>query len=181
MGKERVVLSAKQLEIITRTAANVAVDQFKQTEMNKKVQLDKQKFRDVKMLLKNYRHLKAYSEDIEQEMQDFDYLWDSFGLDNRKALIGSGLTEYNAKTVVLMEYVDFRLKQFEKLCTTEDEIRRFKIIRDLYLIDEPLTLEQAGEKYGISAPGVYKNINKVCGDLAVLFFGIEAVPGFRGV
>lgn len=179
MSEKGFMISKKQLEYITKTAAETAIKEYRNTKKRNEEADSQQKFKDVKMLLKNYRQLKAYSNDITEEFIEFKDLWESFGLQDRVITPNNGLTEYNAKTVALMQYVDFRLDQFQKLCQKREQNKKWTIIFDLYLTEKPLSFSEAEEKYKLAKSAVYKQVNRSCEDLAILFFGIDAVPGFH--
>ncbi|ECK6837524.1 hypothetical protein FSB91_02555 [Listeria monocytogenes] len=179
MSDKEFTVSKKQLDFITRTAVETAIKEYRNTQKKDEKVDSQRKFKDVKMLLKNYKQLKAYSDDITEEFIAFRDLWESFGLQDRVITPNNGLTEYNAKTVALMQYVDFRLDQFKKLCEQREQSRRWNLIYDLYLTEEPLSFAAAEGKYNLAKSAVYKQVNRACEDLAILFFGIDAVPGFR--
>lgn len=135
-------------------------------------------FRSVKMLLKHYRRLKSYSGNMQTLVSRFEDLQGAFGLGEVEFPVA--LSKHQNKTVIFMEYVDSNLETYKTLCLngTEEEKRRWKILYDMHLSEQSLTAAVVAEKYGLTETRPYKEVNKACGTLAVLFFGIDGIDGF---
>ena len=84
-----------------------------------------------------------------------------------------------AKTKMIMSHVDTMLDVYKKQCdiaADPEEMRRYRVIKGLYLDAEPKTAVDIAEEEHITERTVFRDVKAACKRLAILFFGIY---GFR--
>ncbi|MBC2207425.1 hypothetical protein [Listeria booriae] len=174
MGKASVGLSKKQLEIITATATKTAAEEYNKRHQGQKKKDYNWRLRNIKLLLKNYRNLKLYCDEI---VKDLTILEPFLNLMGGKALDIKAMTETEVKTEVMMKYVDNVLEVYERACKegTSEDHRRYRIIRDMYLNPTKITIEKISEKYNTDRSTIYREVNRACETLGVLMFGMDGV------
>lgn len=167
-------LTNEQIEIISKTVLDFHEEKIKE---DKKMKSDKY-FRNVKKLLKNYRKLKAYSGSMQNLINRFESLQEAFGFGEVEFPVS--LSKHKNKTVIFMEYVDSNLEVYRKLCEngTKDEQQRWEILFDMYLSEQKYTADEITEKYFLTKSKPYKEVNKACRTLVILFFGIDGLEDF---
>ncbi|EUJ41516.1 hypothetical protein PWEIH_00600 [Listeria weihenstephanensis FSL R9-0317] len=173
MGKT-VGLSKKQIEIITAMATKTAAEEYNKMQQGQKKKDHNWRLRNIKLLLKNYRNLKLYCDEIEKDLHILEPFLELIG---GRALDIKGLTETEVKTEAMMKFVDAVLYTYEKSCNegTEEDMRRIRIVKDMYLNPQKITVELISEKYNIDRSYVYKEVNKACETLGVLMFGMDGI------
>lgn len=167
-------LSKKQIDYIVERATEQATAIYKRERAATIKKARDWRLHNVKLLLRHYNQLKAYSEDMTEEFKDFGLIWDTFGIQE----LSTGITNNNVKTVIIMQHVDFRLRQWKDLCKTSEDLMRYKLIYDLYLTEDPITIQKAADKYHLARNTVYREIDKACKTLAILFFGVDGITNF---
>ncbi|EFS0528630.1 hypothetical protein JJT34_002221 [Listeria monocytogenes] len=174
MSKHAIGLSKKQLEIVTAMATKTATEEYSKLQKQQKKKDYSWRLRNVKLLLKNYRNLKLYCDDV---VKDLTILEPFLNLMGGRTLDIKSLTDTEIKTELMMKYVDSVLQTYEKACTagTVEDSRRYRIVRDMYLNPKKLTAEKVSEKYHIDRRTVYKEINKASETLGVLMFGVDGI------
>ncbi|EAD0751284.1 TPA: hypothetical protein ACUWRW_002309 [Listeria monocytogenes] len=174
MSKQALGLSKKQLEIVTAMATKTATEEYSRLQKEQQKKDHSWRLRNVKLLLKNYRNLKLYCDEV---VKDLTILEPFLNLMGGKALDIKSLSDTEIKTELMMKYVDNVLLTYEIACNngTIEDSRRFKIVRDMYLNTKKLTAEKVSEKYNIDRRTVYKEINKASEVLGVLMFGLDGV------
>lgn len=168
------VLTKDQLEVISEAAIRMHQEQSKREKIIKR---DKY-YGNIKRLLKHYRQLKSYAGNMQTMVSRFEDLQNAFGFGEVEFPVS--LSKHKNKTVIFMDYIDSNLEAYKKLCEngTEEEQRRWKIIHDMYLSEQPLTAKQVAEKYFITKSRPYKEVAKACETLVVLFFGVDGMDTF---
>ncbi|HAC0644715.1 TPA_asm: hypothetical protein GYZ23_07480 [Listeria monocytogenes] len=174
MSKQAFGLSKKQLEIVTAMATKTATEEYSRLQKEQQKKDHSWRLRNVKLLLKNYRNLKLYCDEV---VKDLTILEPFLNLMGGKALDIKAMTETEVKTEVMMKYVDNVLDVYERACKegTSEDHRRYRIIKDMYLNPTKLTIEKISAKYNIDRSYVYKEVNKACETLGVLMFGMDGI------
>ncbi len=146
------------------------------------------RYHDTKLLIRKYRQLNAYYQNAvyDQEAaaevdEDFEEIMSIFGQQYRnkeKSLTSDSIRRGYLVSRIIMAHVNKMLEVYETMCQhthRAEEKRRWRVLYDLYLADEPSTAEQIAEWEGIDRRTVYKDIDACLSDLTVLFFGIEGL------
>ena len=161
-------LTKHQLEIITAT---VLQEHRKQSNKMKREEKSRN-LRNTELLLKNYIKLKDLCDETIQEAIPDDY--PDFSLES---LTLESLTIYRKKTLMMMNHVDKMLVAYEWNCRkgSVEEQRRFKILKQRYLVDEHMTVKEICEYFHVEQGTVYRDTKIAIKDMAVLLFGVSAI------
>ena len=123
------------------------------------------RYKDVKLLMRNYRKLKTYYSRVEPETLEV-----------------SSICAMRRKTGLMMSHVDKMLIAYQALCqgsVKPDEARRWEVLYLRYIADEQMRIRDIADKLEIDKRTFYRDLNKAMEDMAVLLFGIEAIGTWR--
>ena len=155
-------MSKEEMAEIARMAATEALAQRKNIVGD---EFDA-RYHDVKLLMKNYRKLKAHYAKVSPE-----------------ALEVSAICSLKKKTVLMMSHVDKMLAAYKAMCDSAanpTEARRWKALYLRYISDERLTIDEITARLDdIDRRTFYRDIDSAFEDMAVLLFGIEAIGTWK--
>lgn len=153
-----------QKEEIAEVVRIVTVEVFNQRENVIQEEFDS-RYHDVKLLMKNYRMLKAHYAHITPETLEVN-----------------AICSMRRKTSLMMSHVDKMLTAYKALCYESgrvDEMNRWDALYLRYIADERIIIDEIASKLGIDRRTYFRYINYAMEDLAVLLFGIEAIGTWR--
>lgn len=176
--------AAAGAEAAATAAAKVAERERKRLQRQ---QTDK-RYHDTKLLIRKYRQLNEYyqnavydEEAAEEVDEDFEEIMRSFGVSfKEKELTANSIRRNYLVTRVVMAHVNKMLDVFQTMCersSRASDKRRWKILHDLYLAEEPTTAEELAQQENISKRAVYDIVDRCIPDLTILFFGICGIEG----
>lgn len=122
-------------------------------------------YQDVKLLMRNYRKLKAYYSRIESEALEVDVICSA-----------------HRKTGLMMGHVDKMLVAYKALCQesdTPDELRRWQVLYLRYMADKRMRIDDIADSLHVNKRTLYRDTERAMEDMAVLLFGIEAIGTWR--
>lgn len=123
------------------------------------------RYHDVKLLMRNYRKLKAHYARISPETLEV-----------------SSICSLRRKTKIMMSHVDKMLVAYKTLCENsvdQNEAKCWTALYLRYIADEHITIDDIAEQMGIDHRTFYRYINRAFVDMAVLLFGIEAIGTWK--
>lgn len=123
------------------------------------------RYKDVKLLMKNYRKLRAYYDKVSPETLEV-----------------SAICTMKRKTGLMMSHVDKMLAAYKVLCEngeTPEEERRWKVLYLRYMTEKRLKLHEIAEELHVDKRTLYRDTDRAMEDMAVLLFGIEAIGTWR--
>lgn len=185
-GIRFVTLSLEQLrELNSEAAAIGAKEALKAFEQERKKDYEcrvDRRLRNTKLLLRNYRMLKKHAENsvfsreqMEESAQDIlESMMDMY--DN--SLIIESIKRSATRTAIMISHIDAMLGIYEAYCeksSSEIEVRRYEVLRDMYLAEEPLAAKEIAAKQSISTRNVYEDIKIATERLSALLFGVDGL------
>ena len=123
------------------------------------------RYHDVKLLMKNYRMLKAHYAHVSPETLEV-----------------STICSMRRKTGLMMAHVDKMLTAYEALCqntSNPDEARRWEALYLRYITEERISIDDIAARLHIDKRTFYRDVNRAMEDMAVLLFGIEAIGTWK--
>lgn len=123
------------------------------------------RYQDVKLLMRNYRKLKAYYSRVDPETLEV-----------------SVIASTHRKTGLMMSHVDKMLVAYKALCQeaeTPDELRRWQVLYLRYMADKRMRIDDIADSLHINKRTLYRDTERAMEDMAVLLFGIEAIGTWR--
>lgn len=143
---------------------------------------------NTRLLVMNYRTLNehyrnaVYDTETAEEHEDFKDIMMRMHYDIvDEDLKIESILKSSIRTKIIMTHVNWALDCYETLCEKRDipeETRRYRILKYLYIDDEPLTVKEIAEAEGVSVQNIYyiiRNLGRVTEELNILLFGIDAI------
>ncbi|MFU1797479.1 hypothetical protein ACM1RC_26675 [Paenibacillus azoreducens] len=161
---------------IARIAAETALEFYKkEQEKQNKLKRDR-RLRNTKLLLRNYRKFKIHCTENIHELEELKDP-DSFEYLDVDDLAIESIIKNKKRTAAMVRYIDRMLEIYRILSekSKPEDLRRFKIMYDLYIADEEKTVEELSECHKIEKRSVYRDVNKACEALSSLLFGIDGM------
>lgn len=167
-------LNKEQLEIISRTAAAVAIEKYIAEQETRERKLYDRRLHNVKLLLRNYRSLANHVAEIKLDIVELDEKLELSYLESDEFAINAIKRSKN-RTLAMIKFINKTLEIYKIICEQSNEIRKYETIYYLYIAKEKMTIKELSEVQFLSERMIYKNRNKAFEDLTVLFFGIDGL------
>lgn len=140
------------------------------------------RLRNTKLLLKNYRMLKAHCENAVFEASQLDSSVNILDL-MESVFDGEDLYVESVKrsaerTYLIINHIDEMLRLYEIYCFTSDkpeDQRRYNTLYAMYIGEEVATAQDIATKENIDIRTVYKDIDGATEKLTALIFGIDGL------
>ncbi|MDR9857792.1 hypothetical protein RJP21_29810 [Paenibacillus sp. VCA1] len=161
---------------IARIAAETALEFYKkEQERQYKLKRDR-RLRNTKLLLRNYRKFKIHCAENIQELEELKDP-DSFEYLDTDELAIEAIIKNKERTAAMVRYIDQMIEIYRILSekSKPEDLRRFKVMYDLYIADEGKTVEELSECHKIEKRSVYRDVNKACEALSSLLFGVDGM------
>ncbi|WP_342419236.1 hypothetical protein [Paenibacillus sp. FSL H8-0168] len=162
---------------IARIAAETALEFYKkEQERQNKLKRDR-RLRNTKMLLRNYRKFKIHCGSNVQELEELKDP-DSFEYLDTDDLAIEAIIKNKERTAAMVSYIDRMLDVYQILSEKSkkpEDIRRFKILFDLYVSEQEKTVEDLSDCHKINKRSIYRDINKACEAFSSLLFGVDGI------
>ena len=183
-SRKVVVMTDKEVRQLMKAAAKEGVAAYKTEQARLREERTEKVRASTKTLLEHYRRLKNMRESSVYDVDTVTNptLSEVFGwiLDECR---GDTFTLTSTKKSVLitgmiMNHVDVQLENYRRECeasSIQDVQRRYRVVRMMYLLDEPMRIEDIAEAECIDKSNVYRTLEKAYDDLTALFFGIEGL------
>ena len=187
MGKKQrgePVLTPEMARAVVEMAVEEGIKAYHQeADKQRKLAQDK-RLRNTKLLLKNFLELEAHSQNSVFELSKvndgeiFDILdmmtRDSSSLDMQVESIKTSV----GRTQLIVEHVREMLRLYEIFCERSkkpEDMRRYRIIKGLYLEENPKTIQEIADEEGIDISTAYKDLNAGIRRLTALIFGVDGL------
>ena len=157
-------ISILRKEEITEIARIAAAEVLSQREAVIQEEFDA-RYLDVKLLMKNYRMLKAHYAHVSPETLEVD-----------------AICSMRRKTGLMMSHVDKMLTAYHAICyesSRPDEKNRWDTLYLRYIDEERITIDSIASRLSIDRRTYFRYVNRAMEDLAVLLFGIEAIGTWK--
>lgn len=154
-------MEKEEIETIARVAA---VEALKKRDAIVDEEIDA-RYHDVKLLMKNYRKLKAHYAHVSPETLEV-----------------SSICSMRRKTGLMMSHVDKMLSTYKVMCQQDDnpdEARRWQALYLRYVAEKHMNIAQIADELHIDKRTFYRDIGKAMEDMAVLLFGLEAIGTWK--
>ena len=187
MGKKQrgePVLTPEMARAVVEMAVEEGIKAYHQeADKQRKLAQDK-RLRNTKLLLKNFLELEAHSQNSVFELSKvndgeiFDILdmmtRASSSLDMQVESIKTSV----GRTQLIVEHVREMLRLYEISCERSkkpEDMRRYRIIKGLYLEENPKTIQEIADEEGIDISTAYKDLNAGIRRLTALIFGVDGL------
>lgn len=185
--KEFIVMTPDQLREVYETAAKIgaekALDTFNKERAEERKRRRKRKLRNTELLLRNYHMLKENAENSvfgrsQMEESAADILEEMMSLYNDEVIVES-IKNSATRTAIIMSHVDTMISLYHTYCeraeNSDIEMRRYDVLWDRYLADEPLNVESISKKHHMTKQNVYADLKIATERLTALIFGVDGL------
>lgn len=189
MGKQtkavRYEFTEENINIIAAIAAEKGIEAYKEEHKREESERQSRVQNNAKALLTNYRRFKDYIENAEYDadttsddsLKEMLSIMQGYFRDSDLKILS--IEKGKAMTSMIMSHVDTMLDVYKKQCelaADPEEMRRYRVIKGLYLDAVPKTAAELAEAEHITERTVFRDAKAAYKRLAILFFGIY---GFR--
>lgn len=140
------------------------------------------RLRNTKLLLRNYRMLKAHCDSAIFEANQIDIsavdILDLMDSTLTSDVYVESIKRSAQRTYIIMSHIKEMLRIYEIYCNTSDKIedqRRYNSLYSLYISDEVLSVPEIAQQECIDNRTVYKDIDMAVEKLTALIFGIDGL------
>lgn len=185
--KEFIVMTPDQFREVYETAAKIgaekALDTFNKERAEERKHRRKRKLRNTELLLRNYHMLKENAENSvfgrsQMEESAADILEEMMSLYNDEVIVES-IKNSATRTAIIMSHVDTMISLYHTYCeraeNSDIEMRRYDMLWDRYLADEPLNVESISKKHHMTKQNVYADLKIATERLTALIFGVDGL------
>lgn len=185
--QKRYTVTENELAMIAEVAAEKAVAVFKaeQAKENRKRKREEDKVSRTKKMLSSYRRMKAtlseeatFTEEEKIELRwKFieDLMGNSAELTSKSELVAIDSEKKRQENLYSIHCIENAIRLYGEECeksSNEEGKRRYKEIYDLYIAENPSTVQEIAENENISEKTVYKDIGIACKIIAVYLLGM---------
>lgn len=184
------IIGTRMLDIAIQkgVAAGVqaAADRMEEERKRERKGRYDRRLHNTRLLLKSYRALKyhalgavstgAQANGIRENAVDILDSLDDERIDD--TLYIESIKRSQQRTQIIIEHIDEMVRYWRIDCEQsgkEEAMRRYRIIWDTYLGDDPATAEELAERENIERRTVYKDIKAAMRPLSALIFGIDGI------
>lgn len=178
-------LLAEAFKIAGEAGARVALDTIASERDRKRRERYDYRFRNTKLLLRNYRELMAHCQRavyrVEKGKQKINALEI---LDNMETSICDeemyveSIKQSAERTAIIMDHVTEMIGLYDAYChysgRMEDQ-RRYRVIHAMYIADKRMPVREIARLESVDHRTVYKDVDAACEKLSALIFGIDGL------
>jgi len=144
------------------------------------------RLRNTRLLLKNYRSLKSHCEQAVSELSELDaddmqpgmiFEIMSRGYSSEEVYIDA-IRRTAGRTAIMIGHLERMLHLYETACAAsafESERRRWRILKDRYLMEKPLPLSEIADREHIHKRTAERDLDAAIESLSALIFGIDGI------
>lgn len=182
-----VCLSAAELREIYEKAATVgareALKTFEQERKKEHSRRTDRRLRNTKLLLRNYHMLKEHAENsvfgrTQMNESALDILESMMSLYNDEVIIQS-IKNSATRTAIIVSHIETMFGLYYSYCERSNsrglDLRRYHVVWDMYMAEEPLSAKEIAEKHNISKDSVYSDLRVGIERLTALIFGVDGL------
>ncbi len=172
------------IKLAAETGADAAEKRFAKLQKEAAEKSRDRRLHNTKLLIRNYRIFKAHAESAistAEECEDsvFDILAMMSDKSFRKAeTTVKAIQSSAARTAIIINHITAMVETYEIWCQKSgkpENERRCRVLKALYIDDNPPTPEELADREGINERTVYKDVDAATEILAALIFGIDSI------
>lgn len=179
LTKEEIAAMQKEAAEIGAKAAMERLEQEKKSMYHKAVD---RRLHNTKLLLRNYRMLRENADNSvygrsQMEESAADILCSMMNLYDDEVIVDA-IKRSATRTAIIVSHIDTMLKLYEAYCLksgNELDNRRYEIITDAYIIEQPMTVKEIAKKWHMSKENVYSDLKIATERLSALIFGVDGL------
>lgn len=181
-----VVLTREEIAKLQKEAAAIgakaAMDKLEQERRNMHHKAKDRRLRNTRLLLKNYRMLKENADNSiygrsQMEESAADVLSSMMNIYDDEVIVDA-IKRSASRTAIIVAHINNMLELYKIYCdksSNELEARRYEIIYDMYISEEPVTVKEIAKLQNMSKENVYSDIKIAIKAISTLIFGVDSL------
>lgn len=182
-----ILLTHEQLQKMNEKAAAIgAKEALKAFEQERKKEQEKRadrRLRNTRLLLRNYHMLKEHAENsvfgrTQMEESAMDILESMMSLYDSEVIMES-IKRSATRTAIIVSHIETMFGLYEVYCersmNPEIDKRRYEVVWDMYMAEQPLSAKEIAKKQNISKDTVYSDLRIAIERLTALIFEVDGL------
>lgn len=157
--------------------AEVAIAKFNELQQEEKTKrLDRRLF-NTRILLKNYRHLKVYCDEMKENMDLEGEKQEEIISPDKDYLTLESIKRSEARTLAMMRFIDNMIRVYETDCKHlgTEAVRRYETLLHFYINDERKTYAEIAKLHNVHERTAQRDLKEAVHAMSVLFFGTDGL------
>ena len=170
------------IEIAAKKGAEVALATIEKERAKDRAEVVDRRLHNTKLLLRNYRMFKAHVEnavyEIEEEFETPEQIMADLMKPGEGSMFVESIKRSVARTAAMVEHIEAMTGLYQAYCYMtgkEEDERRWRIIYNLYLSEDPKSVEEIADEENVVVRTVYRDVDTACERIAALIFGIDGI------
>lgn len=168
---------------VTEVAAKEAIRIFEQEKKKEYNLRADRRLRNTKLLLRNYHMLKEHAENsvfgrTQMEESAIDILESMMSVYDNEVIIES-IKRSATRTAIIVSHIETMFGLYHAYCeksvNQEIDMRRYEVVWDMYMAEEPLKVKEIAKKQNMSKDNVYADLRVAIERLTALIFGVDGL------
>ena len=180
--KHFIALSMDDLQDIIKEAAEKgaekAVRKIADSEKTAKKKKQDRRIHNTRLLLRNYRSLKAGFENaVYDKTEDIESILGDIDSTDQDELVVEAIKRTAGRTAIILAHIDKMLDVHRAYCNKHDPIyrRQHKVIMAMYVNKTRKTRGELAREYGVSTVTIHNDIKAAVERLSALIFGVDGL------
>lgn len=181
-----VILTKEEIAAMRKEAAEIgakaAMEKLEQEKKNLHHKAFDRRLHNTKLLLRNYRMLRENAENSiygrsQMEESAADILCSMMNMYDDEVIVDA-IKRSATRTAIIVSHIDTMLKLYEAYCSKSGndlDGRRYEIVNDMYIAEEPMTVKEIAKKWNMSKENVYSDLKIATERLSALIFGVDGL------
>ena len=157
--------------------AEVAIAKFNELQQEEKTKrLDRRLF-NTRILLKNYRHLKVYCDEMKENKDLEGEEQEELISPDKEYLTLESIKRSEARTLAMMRFIDNMISVYETDCKHlgAEAVRRYETLLHFYINDERKTYAEIAKLHNVHERTAQRDLKEAVHAMSVLFFGTDGL------
>lgn len=158
--------------------AEVAIAKFNELQQEEKTKKQDRRLFNTRILLKNYRHLKVYCNEMKESMNlDDGEQEEIITTPDKEYLTLESIKRSEARTLAMMRFIDNMIKVYEMDCKHlgTEAVRRYETLLHFYVNDERKTYAEIAKLHNVHERTAQRDLKEAVHAMSVLFFGTDGL------
>lgn len=181
-----VILTKEEIAAMRKEAAEIgaraAMEKLEQEKKSLHRKAFDRRLHNTKLLLRNYRMLRENAENSiygrsQMEESAADILCSMMNMYDDEVIVDA-IKRSATRTAIIVSHIDTMLELYEAYCSKSGndlDSRRYEIIKDMYIAEEPMAVKSIAKKWNMSKENVYSDLKIATERLSALIFGVDGL------
>lgn len=181
-----VILTKEEIAAMQMTAAEIgakaAMERLEEERQSLYHKAINRRLHNTKLLLRNYRMLRENADNSiygrsQMEESAADILCNMMNMYDDEVIVDA-IKRSATRTAIIVAHIDTMMKLYEAYCSKSGndlDNRRYEIIKDMYIVEDLLTVKEIAKKWHMSKENVYSDIKIATERLSALIFGVDGL------